>query len=190
MKGFVIRVDDELSLRLHEPCYADEVYNAVIANRDHIARWMPWLSESYSLESSRQYAADSLRAFAERKSMTVTLLENGRVVGSGGWTDWKQVKMFDGRLEFASADIGYWLAVDAQGRGLMTRAVRALTTLGFETYGLHRLTIRAEEANVRSWSVAERLGYKLEGVMRDVSRFDGRPVHHRLYALLADEWRG
>lgn len=188
--GFLYKVDDELSLRLHEPRFAEEVYRVAMANKAHINKWMPFLCDSYDLEAAREHARGCLQNFADRKSVTLTVLEHGRVVGSTGWTDWNQQSLFDGRLDYAAADIGYWLAEDAAGRGLMTRAVRAMTTLAFEEYGLKRLTIRAEPENERSWRVAERAGYQYEGKLRGVAMFDGRRVDHKLYAVLAEEWQG
>ncbi|MBX2850607.1 MAG: GNAT family N-acetyltransferase [Phycisphaeraceae bacterium] len=188
--SFEIKIDEALSLRLHEPRYAEEVYNVAIANREHINRWMPFLCDSYDLEASREHARGCLKGFAERKQLTLTVLEHGKVAGSTGWTDWHQQALFDGRLEYASADIGYWLSQDATGRGLMTRAVRAMTTLAFAEYGLKRLTIRAEPENEASWRVAERAGYRYEGLLRGVATFDGRVVNHKLYAMLAEEWKG
>ncbi|MFK7789279.1 MAG: GNAT family N-acetyltransferase [Phycisphaeraceae bacterium] len=185
--SFEIKVDEELSLRLHEPRFAEEVHSVAIANREHINRWMPFLCDSYNLESSREHARESLQGFADRTKITLTVLEHGEVVGSTGWTDWNQQSLFDGRLDYASADIGYWLAKEATGRGLMTRAVRAMTTLAFEAYGLKRLTIRAEPENEASWRVAERAGYQYEGLLRGVATFDGRVVNHKLYAILAEE---
>lgn len=188
--SFVIQVDDALSLRLHEPRYAEEVYEVAIANREHINPWMPFLCDSYNLDASREHARGSLQGFADRTKITLTMVEHGKVVGSTGWTDWQDSTLFDGRLVYASADIGYWLAKEATGRGLMTRAVRAVTALAFEGYGLKRLTIRAEPQNVASWRVAERAGYQYEGLLRGVATFDGRVVNHKLYAMLAEEWTG
>ena len=186
--SFEIKVDEVLSLRLHEPRYAEEVYNVAIANRDHINRWMPFLCDSYDLEASREHARGSLQGFADRTKITLTVLEHGKVVGSTGWTDWQDQALFDDRLVYASADIGYWLAKEATGRGLMSRAVAAMTTLAFEEYGLKRLTIRAEPENEASWRVTERAGYQYEGLHRGVATFDGRSVNHKLYAMLAEEW--
>ena len=89
----------------------------------------------------------------------------------------------------ASADIGYWLIEDAQGRGIMTRVAHALVDYAFNDHGLHRLTIRAEPDNRRSWGVAERLGFRHEGTFRHVCRWNDRWVDHKLYAMLADDWR-
>lgn len=188
--GFTYQVDDELSLRLVEPQHAEELYAVTIGSREHIARWLPWLTPGYSVDGARAFCERSPRDFAGRKALAVSLIVDGKIVGGSGWTDWRQDSLFDGNLKLAHADIGYWIAESHQGKGLMTRAVRALTTLAFETYGIRRLTIRAEPGNEASWKVAERLGYRLEGTMRGVGVHAGRTYDHRLYAMLAEEWQG
>ena len=61
--------------------------------------------------------------------------------------------------EQRAADIGYWLAPEARGRGAATRAVELLAGWAFETLGLQRLELRAQEANRASRAVAERAGF-------------------------------
>lgn len=186
--GFEIQVDDELTLRLVEPQHAEEIYQAAISSREHIARWLPWMTPSFSLETERAFAERCPKDFDERKQLTMSLLFDGRVVGGCGLTDWRQDMLYDDQLSFASADIGYWLVQSYTGRGLMTRTVRALTTYAIQEFDIRRLTIRAEVENTSSWKVAERLGYVYEGTLRDVSRYNGRPVNHKLYSMLAEEW--
>jgi len=187
--GFELKVDDELLLRLVEPSQVQALYDVVDANREHIGRWLPWLTPDYCLADARENAERAVSDFAERKAMALSLVVGGRYVGRCGLVRWQQETLFAGRLVSAKAEIGYWLAADVVGRGLMTRAVRALTTYAFETYGLDRIKIVAEPDNVKSWGVAERLGYKLEGTHRCVARVDGRAVDHRVYAMLAQEWK-
>ncbi|MEM1354476.1 MAG: GNAT family protein [Planctomycetota bacterium] len=187
--GLIYQVDDELSLRLVEPHHAQEMFEVADANREHLARWMPWMTPGYDLGAARAYCERSLREFAERKQLGVSLVVDGRIVGGSGWTDWNQRTLFDGVLDASYADIGYWLAQSHTGRGLMTRAVRALTTLATREYGIRRLTIRAEPENKPSWSVAERLGYSYEGTFRDTFRVAGRRIDHKLYSMLAEEWQ-
>src|SRR4051812_41393025 len=64
-----------------------------------------------------------------------------------------------------SGEIGYWLDRGHTGRGIVTRAARALTTAAFDRLRLHRVTIRAGVDNTASRAVAERLGYTFEGVL-------------------------
>ena len=87
-----------------------------------------------------------------------------------------------------STELGYWLAESAQGRGTMTRAVSTLVDHAFSTWRLNRVAIRAAVDNRRSRAIPERLGFRREGVLRQVERVGGRFVDHVVYAILAEEW--
>jgi RimJ/RimL family protein N-acetyltransferase len=59
-----------------------------------------------------------------------------------------------------AADVGYWLAAPARGRGVASRAVRLVASWAFDTIGLERLELRAVEHNHPSRAVAERTGFE------------------------------
>lgn len=58
-----------------------------------------------------------------------------------------------------AADIGYWVAAPARGRGVATRAVELLAAHAFGTLGLERLEVRAQQGNHASQAVAARAGF-------------------------------
>jgi ribosomal-protein-serine acetyltransferase len=89
----------------------------------------------------------------------------------------------------ASTSIGYWLAEAHQGRGIMTAAVSAYVEHSFKTWRLHRFELRAAVANDRSRAVAERLGFRLEGVLRDAERVGDHTHDLVVYSILATEWQ-
>jgi RimJ/RimL family protein N-acetyltransferase len=68
------------------------------------------------------------------------------------------------------AEVGYWLAREARGRGHATRAVRAICRWGFAALGLERIDLLAATANAASQHVAERAGFTREGVLRSYMR--------------------
>jgi ribosomal-protein-serine acetyltransferase len=90
--------------------------------------------------------------------------------------------------ENRSAALGYWLAADHQGRGLMTRAVRALVTHAFTELGLNRVEIRCAVGNGKSRAIPLRLGFSEEGVVREAQWLNGRFVDHAVYGMLARDW--
>ncbi|MEU8262099.1 GNAT family N-acetyltransferase [Micromonospora sp. NPDC048999] len=86
------------------------------------------------------------------------------------------------------ASIGYWTAVEARGRGVATRAVRALGSWAFAELGLHRIELCHAVGNPASCRVAERAGYPLEGTLRESHRYgDGRRHDEHLHARLATD---
>ncbi|MEM7626268.1 MAG: GNAT family protein [Planctomycetota bacterium] len=188
--SLIIPVDGEISLRLVAPEHAEEIVPVVRANIGYVGKWLPWCTDAYDVEGCREWAKASLRGFGERRQLPLSVLENGRVVGGCGWTDWRQEHRPDWNLMASSADIGYWLAEDVAGRGIMTRCVARLLDYAFSEVGLDRVTIRAEPDNRRSCGVPERLGFTHEGTLRHIARWGDRWVDHRLYAILREDWRG
>ncbi|MFC9584799.1 GNAT family N-acetyltransferase [Streptomyces yangpuensis] len=86
------------------------------------------------------------------------------------------------------AMIGYWFLPDARGRGLATRATRAVTTWGFRTGGARRIELAHAAGNEASCRVAHRCGYLPEGVLRESHLFgDGRHHDEHLHARLATD---
>ena len=86
-----------------------------------------------------------------------------------------------------SAEIGYWIASCREGRGYVTRAARRMIEVAFDTVGLHRLVIRCAIDNARSRRVAERLGFRREGLLREAQWVGGRFLDQHLFALLRGE---
>jgi ribosomal-protein-serine acetyltransferase len=105
---------------------------------------------------------------------------DGRIVGGAGFhgVDWIN----------RSSSIGYWLTAEAQGRGLMSGAVRALLAHAFETLELHRVVIEVVVDNARSRAIPERLGFREEAVLREAKLIGGRYEDAALYAMLASDW--
>jgi ribosomal-protein-serine acetyltransferase len=166
-------------LRPFRPADAEELTEAIAANREHLARWLPW-AESHGFEDSVAYL-DLKRAQIEANELFEgAIVLDGRIVGVAGFhgVDWVN----------RSTSIGYWLAADAVGRGLMSAAVRALLDRAFGTWELHRVIIEVVVDNARSRAVPERLGFREEALLREAKLIRGRYEDAVLYAMLAPEW--
>ena len=86
-----------------------------------------------------------------------------------------------------SAEVGYWLDAGSEGRGLATRAVRAVLDHAFRQLALHRVELQSTADNTRSQRVAERLGSTQEGVRREAAAFPGERRDVVVHGLLARE---
>jgi N-acetyltransferase len=87
-------------------------------------------------------------------------------------------------------EIGYsWLAPEAQRTALNTEAKLLMLTHAFERWEVHRVTLRTDVRNARSRAAIERLGARLDGVLRAASAAnDGGIRDTATYSLLASEW--
>jgi ribosomal-protein-serine acetyltransferase len=88
-----------------------------------------------------------------------------------------------------SAHIGYWLAREAEGRGLMTRCCRVLINYLFDELKLNRVQINCNVENLKSRAIPERLGFELEGIHRQVEFFGDRFGDWAIYAMLKEDWK-
>ena len=86
--------------------------------------------------------------------------------------------------------VGYWLLPEARGRGLATRSVRLASHWAFRSLGLARLALLTEPANEASQRVAERAGFRREGLLRSNAVVDGRRVDHVIFSLLPNDPTG
>lgn len=161
---------------------AKALFALVEANRLRLGRWLPWPATNLCVQDSRAYI---LRVRAQARAglaQSFGLWWQEQLVGIAGfvWIDAANRR----------AAIGYWLAQEAEGHGLMTAAVKALLRHGFRTLQLNRIEIRAGVRNHRSRAIPRRLGFRHEGTLRQVERLGDRFVDHSVYSLLASEWQG
>ena len=120
-----------------------------------------------------------------------------------GWASGRKavyaVTMAEGRLvgavslaltpAHASAELGYWIAAGAWGRGYATEAAAALCGYAFDALSVHRIEARHFLHNPASGRVMEKLGMRHEGVLRGAMRKAGRFEDLALYAVIIDDWR-
>jgi len=88
-----------------------------------------------------------------------------------------------------TAELGYCIGYDYWGCGIVTEAVRAVLRVLFEQVGFHRVSIRHVTDNPGSGRVAEKCGFRQEGIEREAHKAeDGRYLDIVHWALLRDEW--
>ncbi len=155
-----------------------ELTALVQASRERLRRWLPWAER---LDPAGT-AAFVRTASAERRAgggQQLGLREGGRLVGVIGYR----------RLDPpTNLDVGYWLGEGAEGRGLMTLACRGLVAHVFAAEGAHRVQIRAATGNARSRRIPERLGFRLEGILREAEQLPCGWVDHCVYGLTVGDW--
>ena len=151
------------------------------ANREFLAPWDPQRSDDYYTdEGQRRVVEDMLRQHAAGLAVPHLIVDGARIVGRIALTAVV-------RGPFQSGTLGYWVAADANGRGVATAAVAAMLRTAFDELGLHRVEAGTLVHNVASQRVLHRNGFRRYGLAPRYLRIAGEWQDHVLFQRLADE---
>jgi ribosomal-protein-serine acetyltransferase len=178
---FSTRVDDDLELRLLQARHAQALFELVHSSRDDLRTWLGWVDGVRSVADIQTFIRAAMQDFADSRRVVTGIWYQGSLVGV------IELHALPGNT---AGEIGYWLAPAARGQGLMTRVTRALVDHGFRELRLHRIQIRCATGNRASRAVPERLGFALEGVVREAEWVNDHYNDLAIYAMLQDSWQG
>lgn len=151
---------ERLTIRCPMPGDGPALNEAVRESIDELRPWLPWAKEIPSVEESETHIRKGYTRFLNREDLWLLLFLKGTNICVGGSglhrIDWTVPKF----------EIGYWLRTSYVGQGYMTEAVQGITEFAFHVLKAKRVEIRCDVLNERSASVAQRLNFPLEGVLR------------------------
>lgn len=156
---------------------AEEIFALVHKSRAHLNAWLPWVKDTKGAGDTLAYIQSVRRSPDKNKIFTIRL--DGEIRGMCGLTH-----ICD---ENRSANLGYWIAEDAQKQNLATSAVQLLVEYGFKTWLLHRITITCAKSNFRSARVAEKAGFELEGTAQEAIHLHGQFHDALVYAKISTQ---
>jgi len=166
-----------------------EYIRCQVVNREHFAPWWPArdpaVTDDAHFDEQLRRCAEGLERGTDVRM--VGLLEGGAIVALVSLS-----QIFRG--PFQNAYIGWSVSVEHVGRGLATEAVHALLDLAFANpssgLGLHRVQANIIPRNAPSLRVAEKCGFRREGLARSYLRIAGAWEDHLMFAKLAEEHGG
>lgn len=140
------------------------------------AGWKPHVNEAESLK-----IIETL--FMNRDVWAIVCKESGKVIGSVGLEPDKR------RPGLESREMGYSLAKEFWGKGMMTEAASAVIEYAFAELSLAILAVCTGPENKGSQRVIEKCGFIYEGTSRRSYRiYDGSIRDTKCYSLLKEEW--
>jgi RimJ/RimL family protein N-acetyltransferase len=145
-----------------------------------IPYWIPFVPHPYTRDDAEAYLRAAIESGDERHPFAIVDEATGEFLGS--------IDM--GVKPMHTGHIGYWVTAPARGRGVCTSALRALARWALEGLGLERLELITDPDNLASQRVAEKVGFRREGVLRShLLHADGRRRDSVLHSLLPGELR-
>jgi len=154
-------------------------------NDPAIAAFLDLVPQPYTVSDAHDWFAITAEGWRSGTSATFGIHVDGIDGAIGGIG-----VRFLSDIDDGCAEVGYWVAADARGRGLATAATRLAAQWAFETVPeLARLQLRADVENPASNRVAEKAGFTREGVLR-AQRYNarlGRRTDFVMWSLLREE---
>jgi len=174
----LVLTTDRLRLRPWRPGDASDVELIMAAPAMH--EFLP-LPDPYTRADAVQFVTEL--GHAGRRSGTgignaVVEAETGRLVAAA------ELRLPKPRETMS--EIGYWVAVAAQGNGFAAEATRTLAAWAFD-HGVHRVEIRCAARNVASAKTALAAGFRFEGLMRGREFTPQGPADGLLFGRLASD---
>jgi ribosomal-protein-alanine N-acetyltransferase len=149
---------ERLTLRAFEARDAEDSFR--IMSDERVVRYFG-SPAMRSLDEAESRITRIAQAFADHEGIrwAITLRGEGRFIGSCGF--WRLIK------EHYRAEVGYELAPEYWGQGIMPEALQAVVDFGFAAMRLHSVEAQIEPANTGSRRVLEKVGFVQEGYFRE-----------------------
>lgn len=177
---FTIAISETVVIGLLELRHVSEFFQLVESDRERLKEWCPWVDAVSSIEKTQLFIREKLERFCAGNGFTAGIFENRKLIGAIA------LEYID--VANSATEIGYWLARDVVGRGIVTNSCKVLIDHAFNELGLHRIQIRCASQNLRSRAIPEKLGFAHEGIVKQCERLHDRTVDLAIYGLLRSEW--
>lgn len=170
---------ERLALREIVPADAEDLFR--IFSDEETMRY--WSCRPYtSVDQARRLIegiAEAARG-SDGIHWAITLRGDGRMIGKCGYNEWRKAHR--------RGDISYIVAREHWGKGVVSEALRAALDYGFDHMNLHSVEAGVTPGNDASTRMLLRLGFRLEGHLRENFLAEDGFVDSLIYSLLRRDW--
>ncbi|MEG0261369.1 MAG: GNAT family protein [Lysinibacillus sp.] len=175
-----ITIEENLSIRTVALTDVKSVFALTDTSREILREWLPWLDMTNEEQHTRSHIEGCIADYEAKKSLSTVIIFQDKIVGRASFNS----------INYSNKTvyIGYWLSPNAQGHGIMTKAVQTLCQYAFEELQFNKVEIHVAVENAKSRAIPERLGFVNEGTIRSAEWLYDHFVDHIVYGKLASEW--
>ena len=152
---------------------------AALSNKkvqDNLRDGLPY---PYTEQDGKEFISAMLSA-DENETFAFAITVNNMVIGSIG--------IFrQGNIHRQTAELGYYIAEEYWGKGIMTEAVKQICAYVFAKSDIIRIYAEPFAYNIASCRVLEKVGFQYEGTLRSNAVKNGRVIDMEMYSLLKAE---
>ncbi|WP_051910323.1 GNAT family N-acetyltransferase [Lysinibacillus sp. BF-4] len=170
-------------IRIFKPSDADELAQFLFANKEAWSTFEPIHSAYYyTAQAQRKKIIEGNYLAQRNREFTFGVFVGDILVGHIALYSIK-------RMPYKSGFIGYAMAKDYVGQGIMTEAIKLVQRFAFERLELHRLEAYVAPQNLASRRVLIKTGFAEEGLLRKLLWLNGKWEDHYMYAMLRETYK-
>ena len=170
-----IELDEEIQLCSVQESFATVYVDLAKENYDYLAKWLVWPPRVKTESDFGDFIVRCKSDHERGDAITFGIIYNGKLIGNIAY------KYINNELK--KVEIGYWIAQDYQGKGIISRACARLVEYAFTNLDMDKVEMCVASENKPSRAVCERLGMTMEGVISSAERVQGRMLDHAIYGL-------
>ena len=152
---------------------------AALSNKkvqDNLRDGLPY---PYTEQDGKEFISAMLSA-DENETFAFAIMVDDKVVGSIG--------IFrQGNIHSQTAELGYYIAEEYWGKGIMTEAVKQICEYVFANSDIIRIYAEPFAYNIASCRALEKAGFQYEGTLRSNAVKNGKVIDMKMYSLLKEE---
>ncbi|MGB7875687.1 MAG: GNAT family protein [Anaerolineales bacterium] len=173
--------NESILIRPYQMNDARPCFDAILESMDELMPWMFWCHTDITYPEIEDWVKSRPGAWLDDISYEFAIIDSrqGSFIGNCG--------LVHVDLQNRKAELGYWMRTSQTRKGFATQASKLALKFAFDVLQLNRVEIIVETKNMASQKVAEKLGAKMEGLMRQRLHIHDTFRDAILYAVLAEE---
>ena len=175
------KVDDNIILKSFTVDDAEERYDIIDKNREFLKKWLGWLDFYHSKQDVIDFTKVCLNNEKNKTSLPLAIYYNGKFAGS--------IELKDLDFRNKKTEIGYWLAKEFTGKGIMVKTTKFMIDYAFKELNLNRVSILTATENYASQAIPEKLGFTKEGMIEDNECLYGKFLDNYIYGMTKEKWK-
>lgn len=175
---------EKVVLRKYKSEFATLLFEVARSSRGgEFTRWMPWCHENYELAESESFIKKAIEEWQDETQFVFAIFdrETEEFLGGTGLNQPNNIHKF--------YNLGYWVRVSAQNRGIASTATRLLAKAAFEDLPINRIEILTAVENIPSQKAAEKAGAFREGILRKRLVVGDRVHDGVMYSFVREDFK-
>lgn len=173
-------VSDKIRLEALKVSMTQIIFDTIDQDRDYLKQWLPFVDMTREVADTEKFIRSLQNQPDKKKDEVWSIWYNQEFAGLIGFkdTDWINKK----------TEIGYWLASDMQGKGIIVQSAKKLIAYSFRKQKLNRVQIKVAVGNEKSSAIPKHLGFKFEGIERAGELLRQKYLDLEVYSLLKSDF--